>query len=383
MTMRFLKPGLMAAAIALALPGCGGGGADTTPRTSISSVKVFGDSLQDSGTFGIKFTVQVTGGGAVLFPERIAALYGKTLCPYYMATSASTFTPNTTTTDACPTRTNYAIGGGVINYTSSTTNPLDVTVQLAAAGASGFSSSDLLIIDGGANDAAALIGAYLAAATDGGASYVALISTLLTPAQVATAVGGGSTGLQAAGVLYMQALADRFYTSINTNALGKGAEHVVLMNIPAITKTPRFQMVLAAITAAQGATASAGAEALFNGWIQAFNTEESTKLGSDSRVAIIDFYSSLLGEVAAPAQFGLTNATTPACPATGVDSSGLPTYTFATCTDTALSAMSAQHSNDPNWWKTYGFSDSFHPTPYGHQLVSQLISRSLAAKGWL
>ena len=36
-----------------------------------------------------------------------------------------------------------------------------------------------------------------------------------------------------------------------------------------------------------------------------------------------------------------------------------------------------------DWWKTYAFSDSFHPTPYGHQLVSQLVSRSLARAGWL
>jgi len=29
------------------------------------------------------------------------------------------------------------------------------------------------------------------------------------------------------------------------------------------------------------------------------------------------------------------------------------------------------------------FSDGFHPTPYGHQLMSQLVSRSLAQAGWL
>jgi len=343
---------------------------------------VFGDSLQDSGTFGgVKATVQMTDGSAVLFPERIAALYGKTLCPHYTATGAATFTTNTST--SCSDFTNYAIAGGVINYTSSTTNPLDVTVQLAAGGAAGFSSTDLLIVDGGANDAAALIGAYLKASTDGGVAYTTLLASLLGATAVGTAAAGGTTALQAAGGTYMVALADRFYTSINTNALGKGATHIALLNIPAITKTPRFQMVLAAITAAQGSTASAGAEALFTGWIQAYNTELSTKFASESRVTIIDFYTSLLAEVAEPAQFGLTNASTPACPATGVDTSGLPTYTFATCTDTYLSANPPTGVTDPNWWKTYGFSDSFHPTPYGHQLVSQLISRSLAIKGWL
>ena len=36
-----------------------------------------------------------------------------------------------------------------------------------------------------------------------------------------------------------------------------------------------------------------------------------------------------------------------------------------------------------DWWKTYAFSDSFHPTPLGHQLLAQLISRTLAQAGWL
>ena len=46
--------------------------------------------------------------------------------------------------------------------------------------------------------------------------------------------------------------------------------------------------------------------------------------------------------------------------------------------DAALSAAPPTGVTDPNWWQTYLFSDSFHPTPYGHQLLGQLISRSLA-----
>ena len=61
------------------MAGCGGGAtADTTPKVAISSVKVFGDSLQDSGTFGFKFTIQSPDGQ--IYAERIAAAYGVTLC---------------------------------------------------------------------------------------------------------------------------------------------------------------------------------------------------------------------------------------------------------------------------------------------------------------
>jgi len=36
-----------------------------------------------------------------------------------------------------------------------------------------------------------------------------------------------------------------------------------------------------------------------------------------------------------------------------------------------------------NWWQTYAFSDGFHPTPYGYQLLGQLVAKSLATAGWL
>ena len=70
---------LLAAAMATVglLAACGGGGgADTTPKAKVTSVKVMGDSLADSGTFGFKFTVHgsaLTGSGSsMIWPERIA-----------------------------------------------------------------------------------------------------------------------------------------------------------------------------------------------------------------------------------------------------------------------------------------------------------------------
>jgi phospholipase/lecithinase/hemolysin len=67
-----------------------------------------------------------------------------------------------------------------------------------------------------------------------------------------------------------------------------------------------------------------------------------------------------------------------------VGADGLPTYTFPTCTEAALSAAPPLGaSGGANWWRSYAFSDGFHPTPYGHQLLSQLISLELARAGWL
>ena len=370
----------------LLVAGCGGGGstADTTPKVNITSVKVFGDSIQDSGTFGFKFTVQSSDN--LIYAERIAANYGQTLCPYFAATGTASFVPNTAKTGC----TNYAIGGGRITHTSVLpTNPLNIGTQMATFAASGsFSATDLVVIDGGGNDSADLVGAYLNIPRDSAAAYRGLLGTLLTPTQIGTGLAGGASGTAGLGATYMTALADKFYAAIKANVLDKGATHVVVMNIPDITFTPRFQMVLDSIAAANGggtagAAARAAAQSTFQGWMTAYNTQLAAKVGSDDRVVLVDFYKAFQDQVATPAQFGITNVTTPACPIAGVGGDGLPTYNFPTCTATALSAAPPTGVTGADWWKSYAFSDGFHPTPYGHQLTQQLIAKSLATKGWL
>ncbi len=374
----------LSAAFAALLAACGGGGADTSTRTSVSSLRVMGDSLADVGTFGIKFTVQ----GNDTYPERVSQTYGLGKGCNFFSFTGTTFVPNPTA--GC---TNYAIGGAVINPASgglTAGDPRAVGVQFAAATAAGnFGANDLLLVDGGGNDASALVGAYLAAASDGGASYLALLGSLLTPQQVAAAAAGGAAGLAAAGGTYMTALADSFFTVLQAGGLDKGAQRIAVLNMPGITNTPRFQMVLDGIAAASGggtagATARAQSQALFQGWMTAFNTQLASKFAGNDNVIVIDFYKAFQDQVATPAQFGLSNVKTPACPVKGLGSDGLPTYNFPACTATALSAAPpAGATGGADWWKSYAFSDSFHPTPYGHQLTQQLIAKCLANKGWL
>jgi phospholipase/lecithinase/hemolysin len=371
-----------AAASALVLAACGGGGADTTPAASVTSVKVVGDSLADSGTFGIKFTVQgsaPTGAGSTpIWPERVATSYGQTLCAHY-ASDGSSFSANASCT-------NYAVGGGRINNFTGPTTPVSIVQQLKDMSAAGFSAGDLLLVDGGGNDASDLIGAYLGAAKDGGASYAALLGTLLDAATVQQLLAGGATGLAQAGGAYMQALAVQFASAIKTQALDKGAPRVAVLNMPGVTLTPKLRMVLASVAQAQGAATAAQAEALFDSWVQAFNAKLAATLAGDQRVTVVDFYGSFKDQAEHPAQYSYTNVTTPVCPITGQDATtGLPSYSFPACTAAALSAMTppAGATGGADWWKTYAFSDSFHPTPYAHQLMGQLVSRSLSQAGWL
>lgn len=379
-----MKPRMQWVAVAVSaavLAACGGGGADTTPATAVTAVKVMGDSLADSGTFGLKFTVQGTAptgaGSTAIWPERVAASYGRTLCPHYVSAGGSF--------SAKADCTNYAVGGGRINNFTAPTSPVSILQQLKDAGAAGYAAGDLVLIDGGGNDAADLIGAYLGASRDGGKAYAALLGTVLDAATVNNLLAGGATGMAQAGGAYMQALATQFAATIKAQTLDKGATRVAVLNMPGVTLTPKFRMVLASISAANGAAAAAQAQTLFDGWVQAFNAKLAAALAGDGRLTVVDFYASFKDQAEHPAQYAYTNVTTPACPATGVGSDGLPTYSFPTCTAAALSAMTppAGATGGADWWKSYGFADSFHPTPFGHQLMGQLVSRSLSQAGWL
>lgn len=384
--MNFQRKGVwaplaVATVAAAVLTACGGGGSDNTPAAAISSIKVMGDSLADSGTFGYKFTVQgtaATGAGSTpVFSERVASNYGVTLCPKYKFTGSAF-----TTVAGCD---NYAVGGARINNVTAPTAPTSVLKQMGDAGAAGFSDKDLVVIDGGANDAADLIGAYLQASRDKGAAYSGLLSTLLPPAQVGAALTGGATTTAQIGGAYMVALANKFHDAIAADVLGKGATRIAVLNMPSIYNTPRLQLVLKSVAASGGPAASAQVLAISKGWIEAFNAQLNARFAGEQRVAVVDFYTSFNDQVVHPEQFSFTNATDAVCSITGVGADGLPTYTFPTCTAAALSATTppAGATGGANWWQTYVFADGFHPTPYAHQLLGQLVARSIAQAGWL
>lgn len=370
---------LAAVATALLLAACGGG------DPAITSVKVMGDSLADSGTFGYKFTVQgsaPTGAGSTaIWPELVASDVSDAgaLCAYYRFNA---LTQAVTTQSGCS---NYAVGGGRINNAANPQDPRSITLQLqtAAQQHGSYKSSDLLLIDGGGNDAADLVGAYLGATTaQGAATYRALLATLL-PGATVDGLLGQVNGAEQAGGAYMQALADAFHAAIKASALDKGASKVVVLNLPDITLTPRFRQVLAGVTQQAGAAAAQQAQALFRQWIMAFNARLASRFDGNANVAVVDFYGIQTDQTANPAKYGLTNASDTACPITGTDDNGLPTYTFLTCTTTALSANPPSGSTGgANWWKTYLYSDSFHPTPLGHALMANAVTAAVRAKNW-
>lgn len=391
--MKQWKWAAVAASCVLVLAGCGGAsdGASVTPKTIAPSVKVFGDSIMDSGTFGYKFTIQSADptNPFLIFPEVVAANFGvPKLCSFFnFNAAASTFVPNT----AC---TSYAVAGGRVNNLTNTsapsnTVPWSITYQMAAGSAS-LASTDLVIIDGGGNDIADLTGAYLGATTPAGiAAYMNMLGTLLPPATVAAIIGTPTaTSLGTAAGAYAQAIGATLAASIKANVVAKGVSKIVVVNTTDVTTTPRFQAVLGAVAAASGSAQSAAVQGAVRAWTQALNASLAQGLAG-TNVQIFDLYTEGARITATPGQFGLTNITTPACPKVtgGISSVGLAALDFAVtvqaCNSASMSANIPVGETSANWWKSYAFSDQFHPTPALHQLIGQAINLQLAKAGWL
>ncbi|HUR87665.1 MAG TPA: SGNH/GDSL hydrolase family protein [Ramlibacter sp.] len=370
---------LAASAITAALVvACGGGGDAAPPKTAISRVIIAGDSLADAGTFGAKFTVQKASDPAAGYPvyaQIIATNYGLPMpCNFFASsTGGASFTTNAACRD-------FAVGGGhIVNPPSQggAVAPFALAVQLGAAlqvmGGT-YQNTDLIIVDAGGNDAADLVAAYLGAAS--GAAGVQAYQTFLLQQLDAATIGATLPTANGAAILagmYMQKLADTYWATVKATTLDKGATHVAILNVPDITLTPRFKAVLAQVSAQFGQASAQQLQGAIQQWIQAFNAKLKADINGDTRVALVPFYEDFTDELASPAQYGLTNATTPACGETGFP---------ATCVDAQLDATPPAGAT-AGWWKTYAFSNGFHPTPYGHSLLAGSVSRALARAGWL
>jgi len=376
----------LAAIAAAVTTGCGGGDGESPPppaappaasASSINRVMVAGNSLADVGTFGLKATVQnaaAPAAGYPVYPEIVARDLGAgSQCNFFSSSNGVTFTRNA----GC---TNFAVGGAqVLNPAprGGSEVPLSIRFQLEAAlEASGgaWRAGDLILLGVGGNDAAALADAYLDARGGGAeaAVYLALLAQQLDASDIDDAMAQPD-GETAVGGLYMQRLARTFWDTVKTHTLDAGATRVALLNVPDITLMPRFRNIVAGIAAAEGAAEAAAFQGALRQWIVAFNSELAQLTANDPRVVLVPYFEDLSAQTANPSAFGLTNVTDPSCP---------PVGGFPACTDAALDASPPATGLGPGWWKTWAYSDGFHPSPRGHELLAASVKAALARAGW-
>lgn len=204
-------------------------------------------------------------------------------------------------------------------------------------------------------------------------------SAQATATTAGTAAGNayaGTTGAQIA-VAGMVAAANDLTAQIK-NMISKGAAHIVVANLPDVSQTP---MAMATIVyAADGKTiADNSQQQLILAMTTAFNQTLQNGLAGTVGVLFVDVFAENQRQMANPAHYALTDIKNVACnldypnnplATSGVANSG----SSLACNASNLKAGDTSH---------YLFADSVHPTPYGHKLFAQYVTKALVIAGWL
>jgi outer membrane lipase/esterase len=344
----------LALLVAATLAACGGSDRPAKYGAQI----VFGDSLSDVGTYAVGAVALMDGGKYTINGDNRAvnaALTGKNWTEL-MAAQLGLASP-------CPAQTgldgdarfgfsvpvvdhpgclSYAQGGARVTNPVGPGNKLtgsalgqlsvpvtaQVTRHLALAGDQ-FGADQVVFMLAGANDV-----------------FI----------QLATLNAGGTTPELA--VAAMAAAGDELAALVTTRIVGKGAHHVVVINLPEIASTP-FGLVQTAET-----------RQLIAAMTAAFNARLQAGLGSEAKVLQVDLFARSHEQSVNPARYGLTNVSTPACdltPAKNVLGNSLG------CNGANLIAADVSH---------YGYADDVHLTPYNYALLFDLVLTKMADKGW-
>lgn len=351
---------LLATLLITGFSACGGSGNSAGDSgTTFHSITVFGDSLSDVGTYQVatgnpanpgKFTINAGN----IWVDNIAAHFGLTLSPNRSLTLDKDASGGATTAIGTATvlgGNGYAEGGARVSQLPSESgvgnNQLvapvsqQVTHYLAAHGT--FPASELVVIDGGGNDTYAQFDAICFGGDDNG-------------------IGAGNTTTAIATAAVAQAAND-LVTQVK-RIKSNGANVVLVAGAVDWSTNPFARQYLASAYQAKGCYAPVPA-AQITEWTAQFNAIVSQGVTGIPGVVYVDLSSTLSAVVANPSAFGFTNVTDQACNNT------LPTTSAVFCTTGTIV--------DPNAAQTYLFSDSFHPTPHGHQILSDAALAALSA----
>ena len=397
---------------ALVLSACGGGGSDTTAKVSYTSLVSFGDSLSDVGTAkvgliatvgGGKWTVNGTTTGPVNWTELLAGQINVAApCPAEtgLLSNVPGLAPVAVVDNAnC---TNYAQGSARV---TSPAGPNSYALQVAAGQTNigliaaplvkqfatyltvhgNYTGTELVTVMAGANDvfmhlnAVSAVSTYVAAAT-GGTATPLQIGTAKAVAQGAASIAGwtgveiaaisvgDATSVSAAAtaaVTHMSADAATLAGYIKTSVIGKGATHVVVVNVPSIENTPFGQ--------------GSGAQALLNSMVNTFNSSLKNALAGTTGLLLVDAYTQGVDQYNNPAQYGITNVTVPACSTAGPSATN-PAGNILAGSSLACTVNNTLSGVDVS---TYFYADTVHPTPAGYKLLNRYVAEQMAKVGWL
>lgn len=193
--------------------------------------------------------------------------------------------------------------------------------------------------------------------------YGPMVVTAQTEAATAGAAAGTAAALAygsangPALVPQMAAAGAELAALIRTEVVGKGANYVVLVNLPDLAGSPSAK------------SQSASSQQLIAGMVSGFNIALRVGIdGLESKVLPVDLFIVSQDQAANGAKYGFTNTTTPACGANALQGSSL------VCNASNVIAGDVSH---------YMWADSVHPTPYANSLIAKYVAEQMVIRGWL
>lgn len=379
---RWAVPVLTAAVLAA----CGGSDDGAVRWSGMVS---FGDSLSDVGSYRVG-TVAALGGGKYTINGASGLNWTE-----HVAQRLSVATPCAAQTGLLPNIPglvgaavtsvpgcyNYAQGSARVSsplgphsvalqaapFYASTLGVTAVPVQIQIANhlsrtGGSFAGTELVTVMAGANDLFMHLNA-VAAAPQGGQVAVgaALAAGWDQPTQTAVFAGGNAavSAAAAAAVQGMTQAGTTLATLVREQMLAKGAQYVLVANVPDVSTTPL------------ALTYDATTRQLITTMAMAFNAQLQAGL-TGTPVVQADLFAQSRAQVAEPRHFGLTNITDPAC-------STNPTLNPLNGTALVCTAYSTAVSNTDG----YLYADDVHPSPRGYRLMSDYIVERLEMAGWL
>lgn len=333
--------------------GCGGNNSSSAPK--FINMVSFGDSLSDVGTYRVG-AVAALGGGEFtingpqnkIWVEDVANAVGVPApCAAQTGLDGAATLGFSVPVANHPGCYGYAQGGARVTIPVGPGNaalgganallglltvPVVTQIQSYLTANNGaFSGHELVTVWAGANDV------FIQADTVAAAQE--------TPTAAVTAMATAGTELA---------------SYIVNDILGKGANYVIVCDLPDINLTP------------MGLASPAAAQPLLTLLTTTFNQALQAGLTSvpSSKLIWVDLYTESQTEAANASTYGLTNVTTPAC---NLDPTANPLDSSLICSAANLSGANVLN---------YEYADDVHPTPYAHALIAKGILTQMSEVGW-
>jgi outer membrane lipase/esterase len=242
------------------------------------------------------------------------------------------------------------------------TAAMAIGAAVANAAAAPGSTTDYIIFK--AVEAAAGQPGNLAVGQD--AVWGPMVVKAKTTGEAAGAAAGAIAGAKA-GAAYAASQAPVLVTAMGTAGaelaaivktliVAKGANYVVVNNLPDLGGSPT------------GQATDAATQSLINAMVSAFNAQLKAAVASEAKILYVDLFSTSHDQIINPVPYGLSNTKTAACGQNLLGGASL------VCKGSNLIAGDVSH---------FMFADGVLPTPYENTLIAKYVAQQMIVKGWL